>query len=453
MPPVFGPVSPSPMRLKSCAAPIGTRRFPSESAKSDTSSPSSSSSITNSPPKAVTARRASSTSSAVRHTNTPLPAARPSAFTTHGGRATDSVSAVGTPAARSTSFANVFEPSICAAAALGPKTAIPFLRRTSAMPATSGPSGPITTRSASSVSARLSRPSASSARTGWQRPIAAIPGLPGAAWSSVRPGSAGCARRARARAHRSRRPPPARGEDTCLVTVPPHSTARVDVVRVPGRRRRRMSSPSRSRSRSGSAARRSPSRCARPGHDEELAIGFALSEGLRPAGARLPDDLAANTVELDAPGFDPARLARSFYTTSSCGVCGKGALEAVAVEAPRVESDLPPAGGAPREPARPAARGAAGVRGDRRPARHRPLRRARRAALPARGRRPAQRDGQGDRLGVRWRSAAARAGGAVRQRPSVLRARAEGRGRRLSDPRRGGRSVVARGRARRRTAA
>jgi FdhD protein len=31
---------------------------------------------------------------------------------------------------------------------------------------------------------------------------------------------------------------------------------------------------------------------------------------------------------------------RSFYTSSSCGVCGKGALEAVSVEAPRVESDL-----------------------------------------------------------------------------------------------------------------
>ncbi len=77
-----------------------------------------------------------------------------------------------------------------------------------------------------------------------------------------------------------------------------------------------------------------------PGHDEELALGFALSEGLRPEGARLPDDLAANTVELDAPGFDPGRLARSFYTSSSCGVCGKGALDAVAVEAPRVESDL-----------------------------------------------------------------------------------------------------------------
>jgi FdhD protein len=77
-----------------------------------------------------------------------------------------------------------------------------------------------------------------------------------------------------------------------------------------------------------------------PGHDEELALGFCLSEGLRPSGARLPDDLAANTVEVDAPGFDPTRLQRSFYTSSSCGVCGKGALEAVAVEAPRVESEL-----------------------------------------------------------------------------------------------------------------
>jgi FdhD protein len=77
-----------------------------------------------------------------------------------------------------------------------------------------------------------------------------------------------------------------------------------------------------------------------PGHDEELALGFCLSEGLRPRDARLPGDLAANTVDVDAPGFDPARLQRSFYTSSSCGVCGKGALEAVAVEAPRVESEL-----------------------------------------------------------------------------------------------------------------
>ena len=77
-----------------------------------------------------------------------------------------------------------------------------------------------------------------------------------------------------------------------------------------------------------------------PGHDEELAIGFCLSEGLRPLAARLPDDLAANTVEVEAPGADLGRLQRSFYTSSSCGVCGKGALEAIAVEAPRIESAL-----------------------------------------------------------------------------------------------------------------
>ena len=77
-----------------------------------------------------------------------------------------------------------------------------------------------------------------------------------------------------------------------------------------------------------------------PGHDEELALGFLLGEGLRPVSARLPDDLAANTIEVEAPGVDLSRLQRSFYTSSSCGVCGKGALEAVAVDAPRVESDL-----------------------------------------------------------------------------------------------------------------
>jgi FdhD protein len=77
-----------------------------------------------------------------------------------------------------------------------------------------------------------------------------------------------------------------------------------------------------------------------PGHDEELALGFLVTEGLRPVAAAPPADLAANTIEVEADGFDRERLQRSFYTTSSCGVCGKGALEAVAVEAPRVVSDL-----------------------------------------------------------------------------------------------------------------
>ena len=77
-----------------------------------------------------------------------------------------------------------------------------------------------------------------------------------------------------------------------------------------------------------------------PGHDEELALGFLLSEGISPVRVSLPADLAANTIDVEAPGFDFERLSRNFYTSSSCGVCGKGALEAVAVEAPRVESRL-----------------------------------------------------------------------------------------------------------------
>jgi FdhD protein len=82
-----------------------------------------------------------------------------------------------------------------------------------------------------------------------------------------------------------------------------------------------------------------------PGHDEELALGFLLSEGIRPVAAVVPADLAANTIEIEAEGVDLERLSRNFYTSSSCGVCGKGALEAVAVEAPRVTSKLGVAAG------------------------------------------------------------------------------------------------------------
>jgi FdhD protein len=127
--------------------------------------------------------------------------------------------------------------------------------------------------------------------------------------------------------------------DTSAVHSPPYSTSRVDVVRIPaGETSDVVAVEEPLEIRIGGVPVAVTMRT--PGHDEELALGFALSEGLRPEGARLPDDLSANAVELDAPGFDPARLARSFYTSSSCGVCGKGALEAVAIEAPRVESNL-----------------------------------------------------------------------------------------------------------------
>jgi FdhD protein len=76
-----------------------------------------------------------------------------------------------------------------------------------------------------------------------------------------------------------------------------------------------------------------------PGNDEELALGFLYGEGLidGPRAAGLTADLAANVVEVRGPLLrDPG--ARRFYTTSSCGVCGKGSLEEVAVHAP----PLPP---------------------------------------------------------------------------------------------------------------
>jgi FdhD protein len=122
--------------------------------------------------------------------------------------------------------------------------------------------------------------------------------------------------------------------------VPPYAAAEVEVVRLPGggQERDRVAVEEPLEIRIGGAPVAVTMRT--PGHDEELAIGFCLSEGLRPESARVPDDLAANTIDVVADGFDPARLQRSFYTSSSCGVCGKGALEAVAVEAPRVESTL-----------------------------------------------------------------------------------------------------------------
>src|SRR4051812_21667117 len=73
-----------------------------------------------------------------------------------------------------------------------------------------------------------------------------------------------------------------------------------------------------------------------PGHDEELAVGFLAGEGLLAHDQRVdagpPEDLAANVVEVAGPLLgDPGE--RRFYTTSSCGVCGKGALEQVRVPA------------------------------------------------------------------------------------------------------------------------
>jgi len=98
-----------------------------------------------------------------------------------------------------------------------------------------------------------------------------------------------------------------------------------------------------------------------PGHDVELAHGFLLTEGVIAAAGELAaarycdsvDDTGANTYNvLDvtlAPGVAPPEIGveRNFYTTSSCGVCGKASLDAVrlrtrfspAADPVRVEAD------------------------------------------------------------------------------------------------------------------
>lgn len=85
-----------------------------------------------------------------------------------------------------------------------------------------------------------------------------------------------------------------------------------------------------------------------PGHDVELAHGFLLSEGI--IGTREDvvlarycdsvDDTGRNTynvLDIDLADGVPAPevgIQRNFYTTSSCGVCGKAALDAVRLKVP-----------------------------------------------------------------------------------------------------------------------
>jgi FdhD protein len=79
-----------------------------------------------------------------------------------------------------------------------------------------------------------------------------------------------------------------------------------------------------------------------PGHDLELAAGFLFTEGLithraQIASVRGESDTAqngGNRVRVDlAAGYalDPELTRRNFYTTSSCGVCGKASIDAVRV--------------------------------------------------------------------------------------------------------------------------
>jgi FdhD protein len=80
-----------------------------------------------------------------------------------------------------------------------------------------------------------------------------------------------------------------------------------------------------------------------PGHDFELAAGFLFSEGFLSSRDQVkeisycqsdgPQEYNVLSVRLrDGVPFDTALLTRNFYTSSSCGVCGKASIEAVEVK-------------------------------------------------------------------------------------------------------------------------
>jgi FdhD protein len=76
-----------------------------------------------------------------------------------------------------------------------------------------------------------------------------------------------------------------------------------------------------------------------PGHDFELAAGFLCTEGLVAPGGidrvsycANPDAQQYNVVSVRTrEPFDLGAGERNFFATSSCGICGKAALEAVRV--------------------------------------------------------------------------------------------------------------------------
>ena len=93
-----------------------------------------------------------------------------------------------------------------------------------------------------------------------------------------------------------------------------------------------------------------------PGDDAELAAGFLFTEGIlktpgqisqiRPCGSFNTgpdkDKNIQNTIVVELKedlALDLKRLERNFYTTSSCGVCGKSSIEALRTGAQKVDAN------------------------------------------------------------------------------------------------------------------
>jgi FdhD protein len=81
-----------------------------------------------------------------------------------------------------------------------------------------------------------------------------------------------------------------------------------------------------------------------PGDDRDLALGFVITEGIVSAPSDVAaveqvDDARWDVVTIPGIEIDPARFQRNFYSTSSCGVCGKASIDAI-----RVTGARPPEG-------------------------------------------------------------------------------------------------------------
>lgn len=77
-----------------------------------------------------------------------------------------------------------------------------------------------------------------------------------------------------------------------------------------------------------------------PGADLDLALGFALTEGIITAPRSIAniEDLGEGRFDLvtaDGIDIDAGRFQRNFYSTSSCGVCGKASIDAIRVAGAR----------------------------------------------------------------------------------------------------------------------
>lgn len=88
-----------------------------------------------------------------------------------------------------------------------------------------------------------------------------------------------------------------------------------------------------------------------PGHDEELAVGFLLTEGLvrcagdvlhvEPCGRNEFGNLVNVLLAPEVP-VDFAKLTRHVFASSSCGLCGKASIEAVRSQLPPIADPKAP---------------------------------------------------------------------------------------------------------------